>query len=471
MFNAVASFITDGMGGITGGVADSNGVAVGQTPKVNQAFPGGCYQIGTDLRGIMIFNFGGTNTVTFAIAVRADGAKGKLIEFDEASGATSGTRGSGEFRLQNKTAFVASTLNGPFAFAIAGDDANQNRVGVIGVATFNSTALTLSGSIDVSVSGASQANIPVTGSFTAPDTIHGRGTLTLMFTVFIGSPPVATPVTETFAYYIVKQSNELFLQTTNAADINGGHIAANGVVITQTVPAGGFTAANGFTGPVVFQLTGLDSSHGQATNTDIGMVTSTGNGMFTGILDSNADGMLVQNQAISGTVTVQTNGLGVLTVTSPAGLVPSSFAAVAPNTGFLLEGAGTGSTMAGNDVQVGFFQPQTAPTGGFASITGTFIFGSDEPGSGFTPVESGSFALSSPNINGTSDMSAITGTSTGSISGTYTIDNTTGRGVITPSGGSPLVIWVIKGHKAVIMSLAQQNGGTTQNVTILNVEQ
>jgi len=141
MFQATASFETDGGGLIRGGkggsagVADSNGV--GQTPQ-NLTMTAGCYNLGSDHRGKMIWNFGASNTVTFSFVMRADGKNGDLIEFDDTTG-TSKTRGSGTIRLQDTTLFSAATLNGAFAFGVRGSKGDGGRARS---AFFRWTALT-----------------------------------------------------------------------------------------------------------------------------------------------------------------------------------------------------------------------------------------------------------------------------------------------------------------------------------------
>jgi hypothetical protein len=467
-FNAVASFTAglngDGTGNIAaGGVVDSNGTGANQT-NPDQGITGGCYSVGADFRGTMIWTFSGGDSVAFAISVRSDGHKGKMIEFDDPNPnpPTSGkSRGSGEFRKQDTTAFSASTLSGAFAFGIIGwtpgSGGGISREGVIGVLTFDGISMITSGAADFSAKGTSLANLGVTGSFTAPDTTHGRGTMTLMIT---GSP--LGTITETFAYYIEK-TGQLFIQTTNMPDAMGGHIAANGVAIKQS---GGPFGMGSFNAPAVFSVTGFDVSH-NGTNTAVGMITSTGNGTFTGVLDDNSDAPQL-DAAITGNITMSPNGLGVATVTNLGpDFNPIAVAMVQPNAGFLLEGT---PAQPGNDVSAGALLPQTVPAGGFTagSISGALFFGSDEPATTGVNVQSGVVTFANPNLTVTSDKSGLGGLVSGQVQTQAYTMTVIGRGVIG-SGGSPTVLWLISPSKALVMDGSQQGG--TGNTTIINVEQ
>src|SRR5579871_1751761 len=92
---AAAVFVAGGSNGlITNGEVDFGAVlnydttsGTYQTPAAAQhqtiSSTGSCFQLGSDNRGLMIWNFGGGNTATFAFSIRNDGALGRFIEFDD----------------------------------------------------------------------------------------------------------------------------------------------------------------------------------------------------------------------------------------------------------------------------------------------------------------------------------------------------------------------------------------------------
>jgi len=457
---AAASFTADGAGNIPNGVADSS--AVGSAPLVNQAMTAGCYSIGSDHRGKMIWNFGSSRTVTFSFVMRADGKNGDLIEFDDTTGTTGG-RGSGSIRKQDTTLFVASTLTSAWAFGVRGSKGDGTRAGSLGAFSLDGVSTLSGGAVDYSEPTISFTGLAASGSFTAPDATHGRGTLTII----IASVPGIGNLTLHFAYYITRGGGGtqplVYLQSTDTPDAVG-HALQNGVMIKQATPTGGFGNAS-LNGTVVFALTGNDTSHG-ITNTIVGLATSTGNGVFAGFADQEADATPLTNQAVSGTISIGANGMGTVQITAPAPQVPTSIVMVAPNEALMLEGT-AGSP--GNDVQTGIFQPQTGGgTFSPASLSGSLVFGSDEPATTNVGVNVGAIQITSAgNFTITQDGSGTGGLQPGQVlTGTYTM-TANGRGDITiTSGGSgTATIYLLGTNKAVVMP---RGGG---DIALINLEQ
>jgi hypothetical protein len=458
MSQAAASFTANGSGTISSVVADPNGV--GQTNSTQTGT--GCYSVGSDRRGTMIFNFPGPNGggVVFAIAVRSNGNGGRVIEFDDTTG-NSGGRGSGQFKKQTPAAFLASTLSGNFGVGVRGGDASNNRSGVGAVFTGDGVSTISNGLADIEFASSSGPttfipNAPVTGTFTAPDATHGRGTVTLSVTV-----PGLGVLTLHFAYYVI-DTTQMFIQSTDTPDTSG-HSLQNGLMGKQNGP---FSNAS-LNGSGVFSLAGVDPSPPHAfTDTATGLITSTGNGSFTGFLDQNVNGVVTQNnQAISGTVSIGANGLGTLTITSPAGIAPFTVVMFATNSALMLGGTATSPN---NNIPVGILQAQSGGgtfTG--ASITGPLILGRDEPATTNTKLDVGAISIANPNFTITQDSSSQNGLQSGQVmSGTYTM-TTNGRGVITipgPNGGTA-IIWLLQTNKAVILVLGEQNSA------IINLDQ
>jgi len=219
---------------------------------------------------------------------------------------------------------------------------------------------------------------------------------------------------------------------------------------------------------VIFALTGDDTSHPGLTNTIVGLATSPGDGTFTGVADQEADAATVPivNQAISGIISIGANGLGTVHITAPVAQVPTSIVMVAPNTALMLEG---NATTPGHDAQTGLLQPQTGGgTFTTASLSGTLIFGSDEPAKTTVSVDVGTIAITSSGVFTITEDSSSTGglQSNQVMTGTYTMA-TNGRGDITITGGGSgtAVIYLYNANKAVVMP---RGGGA---IALFNLEQ
>jgi len=445
------SVAANGAGGITGGAADVARMGVRSS---NVALTGGSFSIGTDRRGILTLN-STLGTWTFRVAVNATGTQARFIQFDN-----SGTRGAGVMKKQDPTKFTLASVNGDYAFGVAGYDDSSSRTAATGAFTANGTgSINSGGSIDVSQSGGSSGQITVTGgNISAANASTGRGTLV------VNAAVPGSPGSFTFAYYIVPAS-ELFV-----ADIDATNLLVprfSGSLLKQNKPGGGFSLAS-LNGTAIFINTGLDTSHAQA-NTGIGQIKADGSGTLTSVsLDQNADGTILTATS-NGSYTMATSGRGVATIT---GINPEVVYLVDANKGFLLEGT---QSQPGNDVGLGFFEPQTDGPFSAASLSGQYQFGSAEPATTATGVNSGVLTVSAgnPPFSGTTDFSGSTPVLTPdqAFSATYqTSVGANGRAVIniTPSGVTPfpVIIWVVSGSKAVGIV----GDGTQTNTTVLIFE-
>src|SRR5579864_934951 len=236
---AAGAFVSNGAGGITNGEMDSGAVVVGaaQSAPLMELIRGGCYQLGSDQRGLMIWNIGGTGSVTFAFSLSAGGQSGHIIEFDDANPGTSpGKRSAGTFFSQTGGPFTLASLGGPFAFytkgaAPNGTNTDYLREGTVGRFDESTTGGATNGTVNLaSATGTGgQTNIDnqiFTGSLTAPDAL-GRGTATFTYANFNGMGPL----TLNFAYYI-QDANDLLIQSIDTPD-NKGHGLKHGAINTQ----------------------------------------------------------------------------------------------------------------------------------------------------------------------------------------------------------------------------------------------
>ena len=422
------SFVADGAGAISGGVLD---VTSHTGLSTNIAITGGSFAIATDNRGsfTLISSLG---TWTFRMSVDATGQKARFVQFD-----ASGTRGSGLIKKQD-TAQFATALAGDFAFGMTGYDDVENRTSVDGA--FTAAAGNIStGSLDGSTSGASTGQIAISGgAISAASGTAGRGTLSVNHTI------TGFPATTTYAYYMISASEAFFVNINPVVD---SVPRFNGSLLKQNKPGSGFTAGS-FNAAVIFRSSALDTSHLQ-TNVAIGQVVPDGLGSITSAsLDQNADGVITTAGPSSGTYTVASSGRAVVAIT---GIRQEVVYFVDANTGFLIEGT---TVDPGNDVGLGFFEPQTST----AAPSGTYVVGTIDPANDQANDLAGSLTAGagSPPLTGTLDSSNSPSTliPDQTFTGVYTTTvDSQGRATatITPTGGSPIpiILWVISPNKFV----------------------
>jgi hypothetical protein len=461
-FEMAVAFVANGAGGVTNGELDSGAVVVGaaQSAPSMEIISGGCYQLGTDQRGLMIWNLGGgAESVAFAFSLGAGGQSGHIIEFDDANPGTSpGKRSAGTFFRQTGGPFTLASFSGPFAFYTKGAAPNATytdylREGTVGRFDGSATGLVTNGTVNVaSATGTgAQTNIDnqnFTGSFAAPDSL-GRGTATFTFANFNGTGPL----TLNFAYYI-QDVNDLLIQSIDTPD-NKGHGLKHGAINTQV---NGPYSLGSLSSNAVFYMFGADlrASHSFTVNS-AGQIAADGLGGANVKLDEVYNGSIVA----AGTYTipgssfaVSPNGMGVLTIGTGASAKSFSVAMYDQNAGVLLEGT---AALPGSNVLIGAFESQTIPAGGYVDgiLSGLYVLGTHLTASSYTNFDVGSVMTPTPQtspagFSGKSDHINGAGCTTGCISSnqvvsaTYSVD-ANGRITITPanSGGGRSVGWFV----------------------------
>jgi IPT/TIG domain len=456
---ATAAFQANGATAlITSGEVDAGAVAIGvaQGAPVNTTFTG-CFNLGADQRGLMIWNSALAQSLTFAFSVRANGSQGLFIEFDDANPSTApGSRGAGFFEKQQP----ATSTNAPVAFSLGGyapsgsnnDYRRSATVGVINTITFGGAAV--NGTADIAFTNdgtGSQLNVDdqaFTATFSSYDSL-GRGTATIAFADLAGlcgTPPC--PITLNFAYYlsgIFNSPGRVFLQSTDIPD-NAGHSLVNGQAIPQ---APGITFNSGSLGPnAIVHMTGADLTPNHAyTDVAVGRIHSSGAGDTTVNLDevSNGGQVNVGTTAITGgAFTVSANGMGSISFGTTRFF---SVAMISDNTGFILEGTQANTPIPGH-ILVGEFQPQMpyGPTGQLGSgvFSGLYAIGDDHPAStnsnNFVGSINANPGASPPNFSGTTRTSdgatCLTNClSKQTVAATYSGD-TIGRITVTYTSGA-----------------------------------
>jgi len=475
------AFVASSAGGVTGGELDSGAVVVGaaQSAPSMKTIGGGCYQLGSDHRGIMIWNLsGGAESVIFAFSLGAGGQSGHIIEFDDPNPGTSpGKRSAGTFFSQTGGSFTLASLSGPFAFYTKGAAPNVSntdylREGTVGRFDISTTGVVTNGTMNLaSATGTgAQANIDnqiFTGSLTAPDPL-GRGTATFTYANFNGTGPLAL----NFAYYI-QDANDLLIQSIDTPD-KKGHGLKHGAINTQT---NGPYSLGSLSGNAVFYMNGADlSSNHNFTVSGAGQIIGDGLGGANVKLDEVSNGSIVAagtNSIPGGSFTVSPNGMGVLTIGTGAGAKSYSVATYDQNAGVLLEGT-AGSP--GSNVLIGAFESQSIPVGGYVDgiLSGLYVLGTHLTASSYTNFDVGSVMTPTPQtsragFSGETDHINGAGCTTGCISSNQTVSATysvdaNGRITIIPTsgaGGSAIGWFVVKnGNRFFFISDASDANAT-----------
>jgi hypothetical protein len=275
------NFTSDAAGNITSGTDDSNdnGGVVLNDPLT------GTIPVAATGRGLATINTV-RGTLTFAFYV-VDATHIKMAEVDNSL-----VLGGDAFRQTGP--FSTASVNGPFAFTIAGADIlSVAPFAAGGVITSNGAGVVTGGTEDVNDGGIVTTNVALSGSYTMAAT--GRGTLSI--TTGLG--------TSTFVIY-PSSGGVLVLET----DIR---FVTNGAALAQQV--GAFSAGS-LSGTYGMNFTGV-TTNGEIDS--ISQFTADGVSRMTGIIDLNNTGAITFGQPLTGTFNVSSNGRTTLALQTPLG--------------------------------------------------------------------------------------------------------------------------------------------------------
>ncbi|HEV2962143.1 MAG TPA: hypothetical protein VG649_09990 [Candidatus Angelobacter sp.] len=310
-FAFAASFQADGHGSIVSGVEDLNsGSGVFTNIALN-----GSYTVGADGRGVANINSAAAAiTLDF---VMISSRRALVVRFNNNSTA------SGSLDLQDSSAFSNTTIQGAFAFNLAGIDARGNTFATTGNFAPDGSGNISSGFQDLNDSGTISTNQSLTGSYNVAGNANGRGTVTL-----------ATSVgTLNFVAYVVN-ANQLKLMEFDTTPVLAGD------AFRQQGPFSNTTLS----GPAAFTVGGSNSVARPFVAG--GVISADGAGNITsGVEDINNNGAVSQNLAVTGTYTIAANGRGTLTLNSSAGM--SQFAIYPSMGGQMLLEIDTAATSSG----------------------------------------------------------------------------------------------------------------------------
>jgi hypothetical protein len=430
----VGSFTADGMGHITSGVVDCNGPN-GSAQAVPLSGSLGSYAVGPDHRGTLTLNFASTalcgftsRTVAFALgSLNNSGVAtvGRLVEFDYTT-AMPDDVGSGVMYLQQTAAFALSSITGPYAFQLIGQNTTPGvRVVEAGSATADGAGNLNPGELDINNNGTATNT-----AFTATLTIDAANTATSGRLIF----KFTTGASGNAVLYIVS-ANQALLMTTDAESSNG---LVSGEMQLQSSTS--FSNAD-LTGNAVFYLEDQGQTTGDSRAT-IGLVSFDGAGKLT---------VVSQDKNDSGVHTSKTNQTGLTYSVAANGRVtitgannPQTAYLVSPTSAFLIESSGGTSA--------GFVEVQTGGPFSTASISGNYIFGVAPPAVPASVFSSGvATSTGGGTLNVTSDESSLFGLALDQAI-TATGFNVASNGVGTDSVGD--VIYMISPPKAVLINVS-----------------
>jgi hypothetical protein len=410
----------NGTGTITAGAIDINQ----NSGFTSNALTSGSYHITSDQRGCMVITTSaGTQNYRFSLGNFTSGvaSTGRVIGFD-----TAGPFTTGLMRKQSGGPFSNASANGSFAF---GGSSIQNsaaavgggKFGVVGVITFDGSGGITGGSEDINQNGTLDGSSANTTWPTSPISItnvgssysiaaNGRGTLTV---ALIGTSAIFHQV-----LYVVSSNEALFM----ASDAQATNNIAAGEALKQS---GTPFSANPLSGTYVGYQSGTNSATAGPSRASILLITISGNNISGTQLRS--DGTNFNSQSISATYSVAPSGR--MTIPASGGNNnPPIFYLVSLNQAFVL---GSGSS-----VEAGFFQSQTGSPFSSTSASGSYAFGTVDPGFPLVNDNEGQAVFTSPNVTVTVDANNNGLQNLGKVQGpfSYGIDST-GLGTI-PSGCS-----------------------------------
>jgi hypothetical protein len=406
------SFVADGNGNITSGVAGPAG-----DPLT------GTYALGSDNRGTMSISDSTTGYVTtYAFSVGSMSAsgvatKGHIIQFGAGASV-------GEFELQDTTAFSNSAIHGSYAFVMSGWGVEE-PFGAAGVLTADGMGNFSGGTVDQNRNGVINANLPLTGTYNiAANSTDGSvtGTLTIGGT------------TSDFTFFVVSASKLLLMGSQPGLELFGQALKQS---------AGPFNNGS-LNGTSIFSTMGM----GKIQDVKAGLYNFDGGGTTTLIEDENNAGSVTLASASSTSYSVESEGR--VTVTT-GGSTVSVLYLVSSNQGFILDTDTNAAT--------GFFEPQALGPFTDSSINGVFFFG-DLPSSCCRSVSSGVATLEAGTISQTSDVGGNTLVYGQNSSDTYTVLS---NGRVTTGSGQH-VIYIISPTKFLMINVEPTN--TTPDIAV-----
>lgn len=341
------SFVAGANGNITSGVIDYNS-ASGQ--PVNTAIYGTYNVSPTGLNTIIIQGLGQPwGPMTLAFVLDSTG-NGRMIEYDDTTG--QGSRGSGVLLAATPSTFLQGALNGSWVFGMAGADPIGERY--VNVGQFALATGSIPSGYCYTNDGGSYQTCGFSGTMSSVDPTSGRATVTLQ---------TATSTSHEAVYVV--SATEMVMEQIDPVPQDNTPVQV-GPVLQQS----GSVSSGSLNGLVVaYYQSVVSGSNNDDSGAAIISFDGNGNPSIQAADDDNA-GTITSAQPSWGTYSVSSNGA--VSFSGGSGDVPAGFL-VSQNKGFMVS--------TGPDPVFYWFEPQTAPTGGFSnsSLTGSYEGGSLAP--------------------------------------------------------------------------------------------
>jgi uncharacterized repeat protein (TIGR01451 family) len=430
----VGTFTSDGAGGLSKVLIDTNAVQSGGGSTFTSKVPwNGTYAMDSATHGLIHLTLASNAAIqmNFGFEFNQGQVSGSLVELDAPLGATA----FGIFSGAESSAFTTAPggVNGPWVVRLDGPTAPGNGntyKGVVGQVLFvqtgsSTTAGTLSG--NVTDQGGNSVTVQPASTITMDADGSGHGSIALS---------VSGGDTPTLSIYVAGTDRIFILESDSNNQVQ------TGVFEPQTIPVGGFTAANALSSQMLFEAIGVNGTSGHASVIVGSFSPNTSTQQVTGEYDASDGGTVPAGSPVqlTGSYTVDPTipGKGTLTFMNGSTTVVS-FVFYLQNSrqGFILEQASSGVT----ETRVGIMGAQTEPAGGFVNST---LNGetSDALTETTTPASTNGIAqvqFGTGNATATADFSFLnTGYAIGGTASSMTnfTDPVRGRGTLTTSSGS-----------------------------------
>lgn len=277
----VGSITADATGNVTSGVQDTsdNGSIL-----TSQPITAGTIQVAGNGRGTASITTS-TGPLNFAFYV-VDANRLKLVETDK----TPALAGDA---FRQSGAISNASLNGPFAFTVAGNDVALGPSAAGGVFTSTGAGAISSGTEDVNDAGTATTNIAISGTYSLA--ANGRGT---------GSINNGIAGSLNFVLYPTTNGVQM-LQTDSGFVVSGAAFPQAGGLSTASI-----SGTYGMNFSAVTTGGELDS---------VASLNANGSGHFTGIIDINNVGSTSSGTSLTGNYSLDATGRGPLTIQTGLG--------------------------------------------------------------------------------------------------------------------------------------------------------
>lgn len=432
--STAGSFAADGNGHITGGlldIADQNDSFSPQSGTFT-----GTYCVAPNRLATINLAYGGalSGGNTFIAAIDSSDNNGHIISYD-----ASGLQVAGLLRQQATSAFSTSKITGNYAFGLVGAYQLANRYAIAGKFNSNGSG-TLLGVNDSDESGVIGTAQTLTSSdFTVAST--GRATATI----------TSNGINLNYVFYVVS-SSEMLMMAIDSTQTPPTILA--GQVLQQS---GTFTDGS-LDGAGVIELQSLTNT-GAAPEVTAGVITTTGLSATYSITADQNQGGTMDSLNEAGTFSVSSNGRVMLTPTGGGDI--RVFYLIGQNQAFAV-----GTNMG---VDYGMLSPQTSGSFTVASLSGTYLGGSQPPVSASVNEEADNLdSNGAGSLTGTSDKDSTGGTQSGTVSATYAVSSggPNGRLIVSQSNVPVLYIYMISTSQFVALPVSSSQNANPDPMLI-----